>query len=191
VLYPVIYGSVRSERQGIRAARYICRQIERRGHEAPLVDPLEVDLPLLDRRRAEFPEGQAPVRMEALGQLIERADGFVMVTGEYNHGIPPALKNLLDHYLQEWFFRPAAVMSYSAGRYGGVRAAVQLRPVLGELGMVSISTILAVPGVSDALAEDGSPKADYLDKAAASFLDELHWWAEASKTQREAKGTPF
>lgn len=191
MLYPVIYGSVRSERQGIRAARYICRQIEKRGHEAPLVDPLEVDLPLLDRRRAEFPEGQAPVKMEALGQLIERADGFVMVTGEYNHGIPPALKNLLDHYLQEWFFRPAAVMSYSAGRYGGVRAAVQLRPVLGELGMVSISTILAVPGVSDALAEDGSPKADYLDKSAASFLDELHWWAEASKTQREANGTPF
>ncbi|MGX1309734.1 NAD(P)H-dependent FMN reductase [Amorphus suaedae] len=191
MLYPVIYGSVRTERQGIRAARYICREIEARGHEAKLVDPLEVDLPLLDRRRAEYPDGEAPAKMEALGQLIERADGFVMVTGEYNHGIPPALKNLLDHYLQEWFFRPAAILSYSAGRFGGVRAAVQLRPVLGELGMVSISTMLAVPGISDALAEDGSPKADYLVKASAGFLDELDWWANAAKAHREKAGTPF
>ena len=191
MLYPVIYGSVRTDRQGIRAARYICREIEARGHEAKLVDPLEIDLPLLDRRRAEYPDGEAPAKMEALGQLIERADGFVMVTGEYNHGIPPALKNLLDHYLQEWFFRPAAILSYSAGRFGGVRAAVQLRPVLGELGMVSISTMLAVPGISDALSEDGSPKADYLAKASAGFLDELDWWASAAKAQREKAGTPF
>lgn len=191
MLYPVIYGSVRTERQGIRAARYICREIEARGHEARLVDPVEVDLPLLDRRRGEYPQGEAPEKMEALGQLIERADGFVMVTGEYNHGIPPALKNLLDHYLPEWYFRPAAIMSYSGGRYGGVRAAVQLRPVLGELGMASISTILAVPSVSDALAEDGTPKADYLAKASRQFLDELDWWASAAKTQRAAAGTPF
>ena len=126
MLYPVIYGSVRTERQGIRAARYICREIEARGHEARLVDPVEVDLPLLDRRRGEYPQGEAPEKMESLGELIERADGFVMVTGEYNHGIPPALKNLLDHYLPEWYFRPAAIMSYSGGRYGGVRAAVIL-----------------------------------------------------------------
>lgn len=191
MLYPVIYGSVRTERQGIRAARYICREIEARGHEVRLVDPLEVDLPLLDRRRGEYPHGEAPEKMEALGQLIERADGFVMVTGEYNHGIPPALKNLLDHYLPEWYFRPAAIMSYSGGRYGGVRAAVQLRPVLGELGMASISTILAVPAVSDALAEDGTPKVDYLAEAAGQFLDELDWWASAAKTQRAAAGTPF
>lgn len=191
MLYPVIYGSVRTERQGIRAARYICREIEARGHEARLVDPVEVDLPLLDRRRGEYPQGEAPEKMEALGQLIERADGFVMVTGEYNHGIPPALKNLLDHYLPEWYFRPAAIMSYSGGRYGGVRAAVQLRPVLGELGMASISTILAVPAVSDALAEDGTPRADYLAEAAGQFLDELDWWASAAKTQRAAAGTPF
>lgn len=191
MLYPVIYGSVRTERQGIRAARYICREIEARGHEAKLVDPLEVDLPLLDRRRAEYPDGEAPATMEALGQLIERADGFVMVTGEYNHGIPPALKNLLDHYLKEWFFRPAAILSYSAGRFGGVRAAVQLRPVLGELGMVSISTMLAVPGISDAISEDGSPNADYLAKASAGFLDELDWWANAAKAQRAKAGTPF
>lgn len=191
MLYPVIYGSVRSERKGIRAARYICNEISRRGDEAHLVDPVDLNLPLLDKRRGEYPEGEAPAKMEALGKLIERADGFVMVTGEYNHSIPPALKNILDHYLPEWFFRPAAIMSYSAGRYGGVRAAVQLRPILGELGMVSISSILAVPGVGDAFTETGEAKADYLAKESARFLDELDWWAQAAKAQKAAAGTPF
>ncbi|WP_026319126.1 NADPH-dependent FMN reductase [Amorphus coralli] len=191
MLYPVIYGSVRSERQGIRAARYICNEIGKRGDEAHLVDPVELDLPLLDKRRGEYEEGQAPEAMEKLGQLIERADGFVMVTGEYNHSIPPALKNTLDHYLPEWYFRPAAIMSYSAGRYGGVRAAVQLRPILGELGMVSISSIFAVPRVSKAFTETGEPQEDYLADEAGRFLDELDWWARAAKAQKAAAGTPF
>lgn len=191
MLYPVIYGSVRAERQGIRAARYITSEIARRGHEVVLVDPLTDQLPLLERQYKEYEPGKAPKTMQRLSELFSRADGFVIVSGEYNHGIPPALKNLLDHYLEEYFFRPSAIVSYSGGRYGGVRAAMQLRMVLGELGMPSISSILAIPNVSSTFAEDGTPQADYLPKAATRFLDEFDWWANAARVQRASAGTPY
>ncbi|HTU82471.1 MAG TPA: NAD(P)H-dependent oxidoreductase, partial [Candidatus Acidoferrales bacterium] len=104
---PVIYGSVRRERQGIKAARWIVRELQSRGMEPVLVDPLEKPLPLLDRMYKEFPKGEAPPVMEELAGIFRAADGFAIVSGEYNNGIPPALKNLLDHFLEEYFWRPA------------------------------------------------------------------------------------
>src|SRR5258707_2603784 len=94
---PVLLGSVRRDRQGIRAARLIVDALGARGHEPVLVDPLELQLPLLDRMYKEHPKGQAPEVLERLATLYRRADGFMIVSAEYNNGIPPALKNLLDH----------------------------------------------------------------------------------------------
>ena len=99
---------------------------------------MEKRLPLLDRMYKEFPTGEAPAAMEELADLFRRADGFAIVSGEYNNGIPPALKNLLDHFLEEYFWRPAAIACYSGGRWGGVRGAMQLRMSLAEMGMVTI-----------------------------------------------------
>ena len=98
-----------------------------------LVDAKECELPLLDRMYKEYPKGEAPEVLERLAALYRAADAFVVVSGEYNHGIPPALKNLLDHFLEEYFFRPSAIVCYSAGAFGGVRAAMQLRMTLAEL----------------------------------------------------------
>ena len=94
-------------------------------------------------------------RLEALAETYRAADGFVIVSGEYNNGIPPALKNLLDHFLEEYFWRPSAIVSYSAGRFGGVRAAVTLRTVLAEMGMSSVPSVLSIPSIQSALTEDG------------------------------------
>jgi len=107
--FAVIYGSVRSDRQGIKAARFVLGQLARRGHEAMLVDPFEIDLPMLDRMYKEYPKGQAPTALEQLAQKIKAADGFIFVTGEYNWGVQPGLKNLTDHFLEEWFWRPSAI----------------------------------------------------------------------------------
>ena len=120
--FAVLYGSVRETRQGIKAARFIDTQLRRRGHATTLVDPLEYRLPLLDKMYKEYPKGAAPEAMQRLADLYRAVDGFVIVSGEYNHGIPPALKNLLDHFLEEYFFRPSAIVCYSAGGFGGVRA---------------------------------------------------------------------
>src|SRR5205807_10555957 len=111
---------------------------------------------------------------------IKPADAYVIVSAEYNHSIPPALSNLLDHFLEEYFFKPSAIVCYSAGPFGGVRAAMQLRAMLPELGMSSIPSILPFPMAQDLLDEDGKP-ADpaRADRNAAKFLSELEWYASA------------
>ncbi|MCA1940939.1 MAG: NAD(P)H-dependent oxidoreductase [Caenispirillum bisanense] len=186
----VLYGSVRTARQGIRAARFITAKLAERGHDATLVDPVDYALPMLDRMYKEYPKGEAPPPMEELAEMIRGADAFVIVSGEYNHSIPPALSNLLDHFLEEWFFRPSGIVCYSAGMFGGVRAAMQLRAMLCELGMPSIPSLQPVPRVGQAFAEDGTPTDEAWHGRVKKFLDELEWYAEALKAQR-AKGLPY
>ena len=187
---PVILGSVRADRQGLRAARFLVGQLEARGHAAPLVDPAELKLPLLDRMYKEYPKGEAPEPLERLAALYRRADAFLVVSAEYNHSVPPALSNTLDHFLEEYFWRPSAICCYSAGPYGGVRAAMQLRAMLAELGMPSIPSLLPIPRVGKALSEQGEPAEDWLTRAASRFLDELTWYAEALRDKRRG-GTPY
>jgi NAD(P)H-dependent FMN reductase len=186
---PVLYGSVRTERQGIALANHVAETLRGRGHDAPLIDPMERRLPLLDRMYKEYGDDAPPVLKE-LADVYKSADGFVIVSGEYNHGIPPALKNLLDHFLEEYFWRPSAIVSYSAGGFGGVRAAMQLRMTLGELGMPSIPTIFAVPKIGQAFGEDGAPADGSFAKRFDRFARELEWYAEALKAKR-AEGVPY
>ncbi|MBV8373196.1 MAG: NAD(P)H-dependent oxidoreductase [Candidatus Eremiobacteraeota bacterium] len=189
-LVPVIYGSVRSARQGIKAARFVTRELQRRDIDAVLVDPLEKPLPLLDRMYKEFPAGTAPPVMEELASLFRRADGFAIVSGEYNNGIPPALKNLLDHFLEEYFWRPAAIACYSGGRWGGVRGAMQLRMSLAEMGMVTIPSILPTAYVGKAFSDDGTPTDPKTTQYAAQFFDEFIWYMEALQARRQT-GVPY
>jgi NAD(P)H-dependent FMN reductase len=186
----VLYGSVREARQGIKAARFIDDQLRRRGHASTLIDGKECRLPLLDRMYKEYPKGEAPQVLERLAALYRAMDAFVIVSGEYNHGIPPALKNLLDHFLEEYFFRPSAIVCYSGGAFGGVRAAMQLRMTLAELGMPSIPSLFPVPKVQDAFDEAGGAQDPAFERRVARFIDELEWYARALKAER-AKGTPY
>jgi NAD(P)H-dependent FMN reductase len=138
----------------------------------------------------EHPKGQAPQPLEQLADVIRRADAYVIVSAEYNHSIPPALSNLLDHFLEEYFFRPSAIVCYSGGAYGGVRAAMQLRCMLAEMGMSSIPSILPFPKAHELLHEDGRPTGERPGKNADRFFTELEWYAEALRAAR-AKGTPY
>jgi NAD(P)H-dependent FMN reductase len=88
---------VRRDRRGIKAARSLVER-RRRGHEAALIDPVEARLPLLDRMSKST--SRAPEVLERLVAQIRAADGFIVVSGEYNHGIPPAPSNLRDHFLE-------------------------------------------------------------------------------------------
>jgi NAD(P)H-dependent FMN reductase len=186
----ILFGSVRTDRRGIRVARFLERQLAERDHRPTMVDALELRLPLLDRMDKEYPKGLAPEHLERLAALYRGADAFIVVSGEYNHGIPPALKNLLDHFLEEYFWRPSAIACYSAGAFGGVRAAMQLRMTLAELGMPSIPSLFPVPRVQDALAEDGTGADEAMRRRSARFLGELEWYARALQRQR-AEGTPY
>ena len=187
---PVIYGSVRTVRQGIKAARYIVKELERRGCEATVVDPLETKLPLLDKMYKEFETGSAPPALEHLAALYKRADGFAIVSGEYNQSIPPALSNTLDYFLEEGFWRPSAIETYSGGRFGGVRAAVQLRTMLGELGMPSIPTYMSVPRIESAFSDDGEQTDSEFTKRNDDFFREFIWYMEALRDKRKT-GVPY
>ncbi len=185
----VVLGTVRTERVGPRVAKYLMRELEKRGHRPTLVDPVEYKLPLLDKMYKEYPKGTAPAPLEKLAGVFRSADAYVVVSAEYNHSVPPALSNLLDHFLEEYFFKPSGIACYSPSSYGGVRAAMQLRAMLCEMGMPSIPSLLPFPKVTEALAEDGTPTGDKLAKPTAKFLAEFEWYANALKAAR-AGGTP-
>jgi NAD(P)H-dependent FMN reductase len=188
----VFYGSYRSDRQGIRLAQYLVRALQERGAAAELIDAKAVGLPMLDRMYKEYRKGEAPANLEQLAAKIRAADGFVFVTGEYNWGMQPGLKNLTDHFLEEWYWRPAAIASYSTGRFAGARAATAWHGTLSEMGMVVISSTLAVGAIGHALDADANPTGDggaALDRAFPRFADDLAWWVDAARSQR-AKATP-
>ncbi len=186
----VLFGSVRVERQGIKAARFIVDELQRRGCAATLIDPVEYRLPLLEKQYSDYPSGQAPAMLEELAGIYRRADGFAIVSGEYNNGIPPALKNLLDYFLEEYFWRPSGIVCYSGGRFGGVRAAMQLRMTLAELGMPSIPSLLPIPNVGESFTPDGEPTDSRFRDRNARFFDEFIWYMEALKQRRES-GVPY
>jgi NAD(P)H-dependent FMN reductase len=190
----VFYGSYRSDRLGIRLADFVVEGLRGRGDDAELIDAKAVGLPMLDRMYKEYPKRQAPERLEKLAGQIRDADGFVFIAGEYNWGIQPGLKNLTDHFLEEWFWRPAAIASYSAGRLAGAHAATAWHGTLCEMGMVVISSTIAVGPIAQTLSADGKPIGEGgkgLEFAFARFADDLAWWMEAAKAQRERKKPPY
>jgi NAD(P)H-dependent FMN reductase len=116
------------------------------------------------------------------------------VSGEYNWGVQPGLKNFSDHFLEEWFWRPAAIASYSGGRFGGVRTGLAWRAILAEMGMVTIPSNLAVDRVADSLDSEGMPVGgggESLRLAFPRFVDHLMWWTQAARTQRERCLQPY
>jgi NAD(P)H-dependent FMN reductase len=190
----VFYGSYRSDRMGIRLAGYVVDQLRRRGDDAELIDAKAINLPILDRMYKEYPKGQAPAALEQLAQKIKAADGFIFVTGEYNWGVQPGLKNLTDHFLEEWFWRPAAIVSYSAGRLGGARAATAWHGTLSEMGMVVTSSTIAVGQIGQTFSGAGQPTGEggkALEQSFPRFADDLMWWVEAGKAQRQRKAPPY
>ena len=190
----IFYGSYRSDRMGIRLAEFVVERFRRRGEAVELIDAKAVNLPMLDRMYKEYPPGEAPEPLERLAGKIRDADGFVFVTGEYNWGVQPGLKNLADHFLEEWFWRPVAIGSYSAGRVSGARAATAWHGTLSEMGMVVVSSTIAVGPIGQTLAADGVPTGESgaaLERAFPRFAADLMWWVEAAKMQRQRKEPPY
>lgn len=186
---PVLYGTVREPRASLGVARYVGRRLaERPGVETRLFDPR--DLPFGNLVRREWEIDPPDARVVAFVAEMRRADGFVVVTPEYNHGIPGTLKNLLDHVFDEWGRKPFGIVS-AGGIAGGLRATEMLRQVVTGLGAISIPAQVPVFQVQEAFDEDG-PRADAerwgqrLDR----FFTELEWYARALSAARQADPSP-
>ena len=152
------------------------------------IDPLELNLPLLDRMYKEMTDPSE--KMKSLRNKINDANGYLAVTPEYNRSIPSAMKNTLDYFLEEYYFKPSAIVSYSPGMFGGINAAQQLRLIFAELGAPSISSSFTIPRVNKVFDEDGRLMDEAYDLRVLKFLEEYEWYIEAFKNQRN-KGDPY
>jgi len=184
----VIVGSVRQDRNGIKVARWMEKKLKERNHDVYFVDPMELNLPLLDRMYKEMED--PPQNLKDLQGIIKNADGYLPVTPEYNHSTSPAMVNTLDHFLEEYFFKPSAIVSYSVGGFGGNLAGNHLRQIFAELGAPAISSMLSISRVQKVFDENGKLLDESYEKRADRFLDEFEWYVSAFKNQRE-KGTPY
>jgi len=124
---------------------------------------------------------------DKLAQTIKAADAIIVISPEYNHSVPPALSSLLGHFGgSNYAGKPSAIITYSPGPWGGMRAAMALRPLLSELGCLSISKLTGYPSVSDLFNEDGTPKdpENRMLKQLPAQLTELEWVATAFAKMR-------
>ena len=190
----VFYGSYRATRIGIRMANFVTTELRAGGALTELIDAREIGLPILDRMYKEYPKGSAPPAMEDLARKIRAADAFVFVVGEYNWGPQPGLKNLTDYFLEEWFWRPAAVVSYSPSRLSGARASSAWHPILSEMGMVVISSTVAVGPITETLDAQGAPIGEVgrlAQRALRRVADDLAWWTSAARNERLRRSPPY
>ena len=129
-------------------------------------------------------------KMKSLRNKINDVEGYLAVTPEYNRSISSAMKNPLDYFLEEYYFKSSAIVSYSPGMFGGINAAQQLRLIFAELGAPSISSSFIIPGVHKVFDENGRLMDELYNKRVLKFLGEYEWYIEAFKNQRN-KGTPY
>ncbi|KAJ8321847.1 hypothetical protein KUTeg_000318 [Tegillarca granosa] len=124
-------------------------------------------------------------------KIVRESDAYVVISAEYNHSIPPALANLIDHFPGSAFsYKPSAIVCYSPGIYGGMRAAIQLRAMLGEVGCLSVSNIFGIPKVHESINENGEAINEHIPKGAKTLITQLDWHARAMKNHRETAGIP-
>lgn len=185
----------RPARLGMRVARQCEKHLQAMGHDVELIDPLSIDLPASFKPHFAYAQGAVPEALDALAAKIEAADGYVMVSPEYNHSMSPALAHLLNHFGSSLFsHKPSAIVTYSAGQWGGARAAVNMRTFLSELGCLPVSAMIHLPKAQEILTESGDIAEGADIEAWQGYfhrtLAQLEWWAVAAKSQRTAKGLP-
>jgi NAD(P)H-dependent FMN reductase len=167
----VVYGSVRDGRLCDRVGGWVLSRLDARA---------DVTVSVLDPREHRA-NGYAALK----GQL-ERADAFIVVTPEYNHGYPAALKELLDAAYTEWQGKVAGFVSYGA-RSGGIRAVEQLRQVFAELHVATVRDGVAFVDAWDRFDAYGAlTEAARAERAFGTMLTQLTWWARALREGRRA-----
>lgn len=184
----IIYGSTRDGRLGIRFAKYLQNEFSHRNIEAVLIDPLDMNINTLTKRYSDYEDGNAPAELERVHKELNSSDAFVIVSAEYNHFMPPALVNLLNHFYIEYQRKPSAVATYSVSPFGGVRVSSPLRSFLAQLGMPPISSMIYAPFINKNFNDNGeriSSDREERHKEFVKFSEEIEWYANALKSARD------
>ena len=176
---PVILGTVRKGRASENVAKFVFGEVQKReGVETELIDLRDLNLPVDDAGEQ--------IKDAKFSATIERADGIVIVTPEYNHGYPGMLKHVLDSNLKEYIHKAVGLCGVSAGGFGGVRVIENLLPVLRELGLVTIFWDGNFSGAQKLFDETGNilDRATH-EKRMDKFLGELIWMSKTLRYGRD------
>jgi len=185
-LIKVILGSTRPGRFGIQPAEWLM-ELAKEHPEATfeLVDLQEVNLPLLDEPVPALYGQYSHEHTKAWSKIMSEADGFVVVTGEYNFSIPAALKNAIDFLAAEWRYKPVAFVGYGAGA-GGARAIAHLQNVAANIGWFDLRDSLTLVNYFENLDDEQHYKfTDQQAQTAHKLLKNVAFWADKLKPIRE------
>ena len=178
IFIPVILGTTRKGRASEAVARFVHGELAKReGVETLLVDVRDLNLPVDDAGEA--------IKDSGFSATVQRADGLLIVTPEYNHGYPGMLKHLLDTNLKEYIHKAVGVCGVSAGGFGGTRVIENLLPVLRELGLVAIFWDGNFSGAQKLFDKDGKLLDESYVKRIDKFLKELVWMSRVLRYGRE------
>ena len=184
----VIIGSVREGRLGTTVSRWFAKEAEKHGRfDVDVVDLAEHPLPLVMPEWDGSLDPQTSQSREVLSERLGAADAFVVITPEYNHSFPAALKNAIDWFGDEWQAKPVGLVSYG-GQSGGIRAAEQLRQVFPEVHATTVRDALSFHNAWEVFDHDGAPRdAEGSAAAAKSMLGQIDWWGTALRDAREVR----
>jgi NAD(P)H-dependent FMN reductase len=176
---PIIIGTAREGRRSEYAARFVFEELKKReGIETDFVDVRDFRLPATDD------SGESEVAKK-LSAITARADAFIIVSPEYNHGYPGELKMMLDMSDGEYARKPIAICGVSEGAMGGARMMEQLRSVIIDLKAVPILAAVYFSNVEELFDEHGAIQDESYENRVAKMLDELLWYAKVLKQGRE------
>ncbi|WP_405110428.1 NAD(P)H-dependent oxidoreductase [Micromonospora sp. NBC_01405] len=180
----IILGSTRPGRNGEAVARWVLEQGSRRTDATfDLIDLAEHHLPAIDEPVPPARGRYTHEHTKAWARIVAQYDGYVIVTPEYNHSAPGALKNALDRVYGEWNNKAAAFVSY--GAQGGVRAVEQLRPILSALQIAHVSAQVSLGLMTDFVNFSEFKPGDHQHRVLAGTLDQLVTWSTAMATIRQ------
>lgn len=183
----VIVGTTRPNRFSITAAEWfyqLAQQNAPEGVEFELVDLKEVNLPLFDEPQSPAMGDYTNQHTKDWSAIIGPADGYIFVTGEYNHGVPAALKNAIDFLNHEWLYKPVAFVSYGAGE-GGSRSVEQLRQIVGQLRMYDLPEFVSIPRYWEQLTDQGFQATETQTESAKAVIASIAFWAKHMAAARQ------
>jgi NAD(P)H-dependent FMN reductase len=180
---PLILGTARQGRQSEHAARFVFEQTKKRAS----VETEFIDVRTLPMRLDDAGE---QMKDPKFASTIERCDGLIIVTPEYNHGCPGLLKHALDMCLKEYIHKAVGICGVSGGPFGGARVIEGLLPVMRELGLVMIFEDVNFGKIGTLFDERGNLLDENYIRRVDKFLDELIWMARVLQHGRESIARP-
>jgi NAD(P)H-dependent FMN reductase len=184
----IISSTVRPGRKGPIVAQWITESAKAYGFEVELLDLGEINLPVMNEAVHPIMRQYEHEHTKQWSAKIDEADAFIFVTAEYDYSYPASLKNALEFLVHEWAYKPAGIVSYSAGAFAGVRAVMSLKSDLLSLKIVSLSEMINIPMLNQFISDENQFVADErLNTAAALMFKQLVRWTKGLKSIKEDK----